>query len=213
MAAELTTDLVIRQFRDGVAAVERITAGFGDPDWEQPACGHWTGTQTARHLVAVARWYHEWLDRALTGDAAPPFAASDMDERNDAALVAIGDIPGPEAIAEFMETAGAYLARATEHWDQPYGYPHGTVTVGLHLGVAAAEWHLHAWDLSRTSERRHRPHDPAALFVAAGTCVAAARGGFAGAVLRVLVPFGARRSPWSTMLRRSGRTPAPTDSG
>ena len=91
----------------------------------------------------------------------------------------------------------------------PTGTRYGTVRVGLHCGVAATEWHLHAWDLSHALEHRHQPQDPQALFIAAGTCLAEARGGLGGAVLRLLVPLGARSNPWSTILRRSGRSPAP----
>ncbi|MCP4380138.1 MAG: hypothetical protein GY798_01705 [Hyphomicrobiales bacterium] len=207
MAAQLTVDLIERLFRDGVESVERISSGLSNRAWERPACGRWTGAQTARHLAAVARWYHEWLDRAIAGDASPPFTASEMDQRNDDALARIGDISGPEAITDFAETATDYLRRATAHWNLAYGYPYGTVTVGLHCGVAAAEWHLHAWDLSHTSELRHRPQNPEALFTAAGMCLAEAKGGLGGAMLRFLVPLGARRSPWPTILQRSGRTP------
>ncbi len=86
MAVELTVDLVTRLYRDGVESVERITSGLSDRDWELPSCGRRSGTQTARHLVAVARWCHDWLDRAVAGDASPPFAASEMD-RGIAALL------------------------------------------------------------------------------------------------------------------------------
>lgn len=211
MAPDVTVDLATRLFRDGVASVERITSVLGTRDWELPACGRWTGTETARHLLAVARWYHEWLDRAVAGDASPPFPASEMDKRNDDALATIGDISGPEAISGFAETATAYLGRATDHWNLAYGYPYGTVTVGLHCGVAATEWHLHAWDLSHTLAYRHQPQDPQALFTAAGMCLAEARSGLGGAMLRFLVPLGARRNPWSTILKRSGRSPTPAD--
>lgn len=207
MATELTVGAVTGLFRDGVESAERITAGLSDRDWQLRVCGGWSGTQTARHLLAVARWYHEWLDRAIAGDPSPPFDASEMDKRNDEALARIGDISGPEAITEFAETATAYVGRAIDHWNLAYGYPYGTVTVGLHCGVAAAEWHLHAWDLSLASERRHRPQDPEMLFVAAGRCLAEAKGGLGKAMLGLLVTLGARRNPWPTILKRSGRTP------
>lgn len=205
MSHELTVDLVGRLYRTGVESVQMITAGFSDEAWELPACGHWNGTETARHLLAVARWYHAWLDRAIAGDASPPFPLAEMDQRNEAALADIGDMPGPEAIAEFAAAAASYLGRAAEHWTLPFGYPRGTVTVGLHCGVAATEWHLHAWDLSHAAARRHEPEDAEALFVAAGTCLAEAQGGLRGATLRALVPIGARRNPWQTILKRSGR--------
>ena len=150
-------------FREGVESVERMTSVLGTGDWDLPACGRWTGTETARHLLAVARWYHEWLDRAVAGDASPPFPASEMDKRNSDALATIGDISGPEAISEFADTATAYLGRATNHWNLAYGYPYGTVTVGLHCGVAATEWHLHAWDLSHTLEYRRSTVEPPSI--------------------------------------------------
>ncbi len=194
-------------FRDGVAAVERVAAATSSEAWQRPACGHWTGVQTARHLLAVARWYHGWLDRAIAGDSSPPFPAAEMDHHNDRALTAVGDLAADEAIALFVETATEYVDRVVDHWDLAYGYPFGTVTAGLHCGVAAPEWHLHAWDLSRNTPVRHRPSDPDKLFKAAAMCVAEARGGLAGAVMRSLIPLGARLRPWDTLLRRSGRDP------
>ena len=65
MASEVAVDVVGRLFREGVESVERIASGLSSRAWELPACGRWTGTQAARHLVAVARWYHAWLDRAV----------------------------------------------------------------------------------------------------------------------------------------------------
>lgn len=207
VAEELTVDLVTGLFHEGVEAVGLFAAGLTGDAWELPACGRWTGTETSRHLVAVVRWYHDWLDRAIAGDASPPFPESEMDEQNEAALRMVPDLSGREAVAEFTAGAASYLNRAVQHWDVPFGYPSGTVTVGLHCGIAATEWHLHAWDLSHTSERRHRPRNPEALFTAAAMCVAEAKGGLGGAVLRLLVPLGARRNPWSTIVKRSGRTP------
>lgn len=208
MSAELDRGVVIRLYVDGVESVAGVASALSSQAWEAPACGHWSGIETARHLLAVARWYHESLDRAIAGDASPPFPPSAMDQRNEESLAQIGDVSAQDAIAEFAETATGYLDRAAAHWNVAYGYPYGTVTVGLHCGVAAAEWHLHAWDLSTSLERRHEPENPEGLFVAAGACLAAAQGGLRGRVLRGLVPLGARRHPWATILERSGREPA-----
>lgn len=207
MSAGLSVGPTTRLFRDGVTAVERVAAGTSSQAWQRPACGHWTGVQTARHLLAVARWYHEWLDRAIAGNASSPFPATEMDRRNERALTAVGDMPATEAIALFVESANRYVDRVVDHWDLAYGYPFGTVTAGLHCGVAATEWHLHAWDLSRNTPDRHRPSNPEGLFLAAAMCVAEARGGWSGALLRPLLPLGARIKPWETLLRRSGRDP------
>lgn len=127
MAADQTVGDVGRLYRGGIESVELITSDLTARGWEQPACGRWNGTQTARHLVAVARWYHDWSDRAIAGDASPPSAAAEMDDRNNEALTAVGCIGGPEAIADFGETARAYLLRAADHWDLAFGYPYGTV--------------------------------------------------------------------------------------
>lgn len=207
MRPEPTIDSVSRLFIAGADAVSRITSDFDEQSWELAVCGHWTSTQTACHLLAVARWYHAWLDRAIEGETSPPFAVAEMDKQNEDALATIRDMPGEEAVAEFVATASSYLERATDHWNLAYGYPRGTVTVGLHCGIAATEWHLHAWDLSTAAQARHHPQEPGLLFAAAGACLARATGGLQGTILRGLVPIGARRDPWTTMLKKSGRTP------
>lgn len=204
-SSNLTAEAVHGVYLDGVSAVEAVCAGFSSDQWQAPACGRWTGAETARHLLAVARWYHDWLDRARAGSPSPPFPSSELDRRNDDELEVLAHLSGPEAVGEFAATARSYLDRAADHWDTPYGYPFGTVTVGMHCGVAAAEWHLHAWDLSGITGTRHLPRDTRSLFTAAGRCVAAARGGPAGRLMGALVPLGAMRNPWSTMLTQSGR--------
>lgn len=198
-------DEVAQIYLDGVEAVVNVVGGFAPDQWSRPACGSWTAADTVRHLASVAGWYHSWLDRAIEGDTSRPFRGEQIDAYTAAALRDRRDQPAAEATEEFDRSAREYLARADEHREQPFGFPFGTVTVGLHLGVAAAEWHLHAWDLSVASERRHRPNDPGALLRSVGECVAAASGGVKGGLVRRVVPLVARRTPWETLLRRSGR--------
>ena len=205
-----TRDQVADLYRHGVAAARAVAGRFDPSDWDRPACGHWSGIETARHLLAVARWYHSWLDRALAGDSSRPFDGSDIDARNELALAALDGMPGGQAVAEFADAALSYLERAEANWDVPFGYPFGVVTVGLHCGAAASEWHLHAWDLSTVAPPLHRPGDAGLLFRAAGECVARATGGLTGAVIGRLLPVGARLSPWQTLLKRSGRRPDST---
>src|SRR5262249_10844820 len=153
-------------YLDGVSALtDRACSGQAGP-WERSACGSWSAAELIQHVAAVAGWYHEWLDRALAGRTDRPFAARDIHERNDEAMGRFATVSGPDAVAEFDGVARSYVDRAAAHWDVPYAYPFGVVTAGLHLGVAAAEWHLHAWDLDRS----HVPADPEGLFLAAGTC-------------------------------------------
>jgi Mycothiol maleylpyruvate isomerase N-terminal domain len=198
-------DLVAGLYRDGVNAIVASTADFDAQSWARPTCGRWDGADTVRHVLAVARWYDIWLDRALAGDTSRPFAASAIDERNDREIETLRHLDGPAAIVGFERVANAYLQRAVAYWDTPFGYPFGTVSVGLHLGVAATEWHLHAHDLARSANRSHSPSNPEALFLAAGACVAEPKPALQRSILRRLVPLGARRHPWATILRQSGR--------
>ncbi len=127
-----------------------------------------------------------------------------MDTRNSAAIAELRDLGGPEAIERFATGARSYSDRAQQHWDLPHAYPFGVVTVGLHLGIAATEWHLHASDLS-LGDTKHQPTDPAALFTAAGAAVATGTGGLQGRLLGLVIPLAAKRSPWATLLKKSGR--------
>jgi Mycothiol maleylpyruvate isomerase N-terminal domain len=205
--------IVLTLFDEGVAALESAAARLDDDGWSRPACGDWTATELVRHVLCVSGWYHDWLDRAQRGDAAPPFGLGELAARNAEALELeeITALAGPGAMERFVESARAYRERLVTSWDLPYGYPRGTVTAGLHAGTAACEWHLHAWDLAGAGGTGHRPSDPAGLYRAAGACRAAADGGAKGTLAAALVPLGAWLRPWEALLRRSGRAPGPGD--
>lgn len=194
-------------YESGVAAVVARTECWELADWTQPACGDWNRADTMRHLCAVTTWYHSWLDRAIGGDASPPFHPDEFAARNQAGVDERDGLTGPEAAAEFEREARSYLDRAKQHWGLAFGFPLGTVTVGHHVGVAATEWHLHAWDLASTDSEPHSPDHSAALFRATGAAVAEAEGGLRGRLTNLAVPIAARRSPWHSMLKRSGRNP------
>ena len=202
---------VLRLYDEGVDAFAGVAGELTAAGWERPACGTWSAIVVTRHVAAVAGWYEDWLDRAERGDAAPPFRAADLARENELALVPLSATDGPAALELFVERARVYRERLPEAWDSPYGYPRGTVTAGLHAGVAATEWHLHAWDLARSGGSSHQPSDPETLYRAAGACLARAQGGLKGRIAEVLVPVGARLSPWEALLRRSGREPGVED--
>lgn len=204
-------DTVLRLYDEGVDAIAAAAGAHSPNDWDRSVCGTWTATELSRHVLAVARWYGGWLDRAERGDAAPPFGVIELAVRNAAALRELSGLDGPEAVSGFVTVARLYRTRLPGQWDLPYGYPRGTVTAGLHAGVAACEWHLHAWDLAQAAGGGHRPSDPAALAAATGQCLAAAQGGLKGQVAAALIPLGARLRPWEAILRRSGRAPGPDD--
>ena len=195
-------DAVIALFVEGVAA---FAATSESVDLDRPACGAWSGSELIRHVASVAEWYHQWLDRALEGDAERPFAVTEFPRRNDEAIHALAHEPTADVVASFVERAEEYAKRVRPHWDLPYGYPGGTVTAGLHAGAGAAEWHLHTWDLARSAGANHMPSAPGTLFRGVGACVAAAKGGLAGRGQAALVASAAVVLPWPQLLRASGR--------
>ena len=88
----------------------------------------------------------------------------------------------------------------------PFGYPRGTVTAGLHAGVAAVEWHVHAWDFAHAVDLEYAPADAGVLFVAAARCQMAMLGGFRGRAGVRAAKLAARRNPWEQLLQHMGRT-------
>jgi len=145
------------------------------------------------------------LDRALVGESNPPFRVEQLAACNDDALDELGAGSPIEWIDQFQEEAERYAQRLPACWDLPYGYPYGTVTAGLHAGAAAAEWHLHVWDLATAAGADHRPSDPGALFEVTARCMLTAQGGLPARLSIPILPALALRDPWGQLLRRSGR--------
>ena len=199
--------VVLALYREGVDAFVRLAGrAAADGAWDRPACGTWSAADLARHELDVIGWYQGWLDRALAGDASPAFDIGVIDDRTGAGVRALADVSPEDAVARFATEAERYAGRVEPNWDLPYGYPRGTVTAGLHAGMAVCEWHLHSWDLARALGTDHRPSDPAAVLLAASACQAAA-GGFRQKVQRAMAPIAARTRPWETILTSSGRKP------
>ena len=67
---------VLRLYDEGVDAFAGAAGRLDPGAWALAACGDWTAADLARHVLAVAGWYHDWLDRAEHGDAEPPSARS-----------------------------------------------------------------------------------------------------------------------------------------
>jgi hypothetical protein len=198
---------VLALYREGAGAFVRLAGQAASTGaWDRPACGTWSAADLARHELDVIGWYHGWMDRALDGDATPAFDIEVIDDRTDAGVRALAGVGPEDAVARFATEAERYAERLEPNWDLPFGYPRGTVTAGLHAGLAACEWHLHSWDLARALGSDHRPGDPATLLVAASACRAAV-GGLRQKIERKPAPVAARARPWETILSSSGRRP------
>jgi hypothetical protein len=196
--------LVLALYEEGIAAIEQSVGGWSADRWSRRTCGTWTGIDVAGHLICDVGWYHAWLDRAEVGDASIPFAADEIDAHNDAALASLGPSDGHERLEVFAAEARRYAIRVVGAWDLPYGTPLGTITAGLHAGLAAGEWHLHAWDLSAGA---HRPRDARQLFQAVGAGMTASWDNPKRWIGNAMLPLAARRRPWEQLINRSGRRP------
>ncbi len=199
---------IMRAFDDGVDAVEAMATRIDDSGaWADPTpCPAWTAVELVGHLQIVAGWYHAWLDRAEAGIADPPFPAAKLPVVNAAAVDALPPTSGPERAAACVDLGRAYAKRLPERWGLPYGYPRATVTAGFHAGVAAIEWHVHAWDLGQVVGHQHRPPDPAVL--AAVGVESELR--WRAPMLRPLIPLARRAAsagdPWRRILKGAGRS-------
>ena len=101
-------DSVLHLYDEGVRAFEAAAAGLPPDGWDLTACGEWTAAELARHVLAVAGWYHEWLDRAERGDAAPAFGVEELGAHNARALAELAHLDGPAAVGQFVARARAY---------------------------------------------------------------------------------------------------------
>jgi len=161
-------------YRDGVTVICELAARFDDAQWAAPTpCGDWRAADVAGHLRCMADDLHEYLDEApysrlarLMGTGFPAATLARKQARQNAAeLAVLPDVPAPEHIAAFAESARSYAARVGAQWDQPHHYYRDTVvTVGEMAGVACGEWHVHAWDLARSLGVDYRPAAPDLVF-------------------------------------------------
>ena len=127
-------------YRDGITVICELAARFDDAP-------------------------HSRLARLMATGFPAATLARKQARQNAAELAVLPDVPAPEHIAAFAESARSYAARAGSQWDQPHHYYRdAVVTVGEMAGVACGEWHVHAWDLARSLGMDYRPADPDLVF-------------------------------------------------
>jgi hypothetical protein len=187
---------VQRAYFDGVRVVQRL--GLKYVDWSLPvACGPWAAIDLAGHVLTVARSYHRLLDAALAGEARSGLARGD--DLADCGAVEAAPLTvsgGVDRIVAFDAVATRYGERVGDldpdlvlgAWREV-----GDLTLRQHTTLAAAEWHLHAWDLAGALGWDYRPADPEVLLEGRRA-------------LPEPVPAGA---PWPAVLAASGRHDPP----
>ena len=228
-------------YHAGVMVIGELAAQFTDETWAGPTtCPEWRAADLAGHLRCVADDYHEYLDdapvsrlaRLMARNASRESLSRKLARQNAAELAALADATGPEHIAAFMAAARAYADRVLPVWDLPHHRYSGTVvTVGGMVGAAAAEWHLHAWDLAAALGKDYQPAGPEILVAGwqagmphlpldAGVAVAPCGVAAGGAAADGVAAGGAGRpagsgagaataadGAWRALLRASGRLP------
>jgi Mycothiol maleylpyruvate isomerase N-terminal domain len=167
---------ILAAYRDGITVICELAAQFTEATWlAATPCAEWRAADLAGHLRCVADDYHEYLDdapasrlaRLMSTNASAESLARKLARQNSAELAALPDVPGPEHIMAFAESARSYGRRLPLSWDLPHHSYQGTdATVGAMAGAACAEWHLHAWDLARSLGKDYRPADPELVLTA-----------------------------------------------
>lgn len=161
----------------------------------------------ARHLLSQVRYHQHCLDRAISGDPAMPYPAERVDHENRVAVDFLSSLSGPDAIAEFLRTAGRFSRRMAQHWELEVGYPGGSGPMADNCAMAALEYYLHAWDLAQVTGDATEPADVEGLIAALSRVEQ--RG--TTRIARLAGMMRSRRAHvddgWSWLLVESGRSP------
>ncbi len=157
MASEAGRDATMAAIEAGIVAVETAAAG-SDPG-HPTACPAWTVHDLVRHLEAIAGAYVLWVGAAIGGRVGALRTPDALRAYNDRMLQRLPQLPTEQHLERFRALADDHRRLVGAGWEQPMlRTPGDTVLrVGDHGGVAALEWHLHAWDLGGPSGGAHRP--------------------------------------------------------
>jgi Mycothiol maleylpyruvate isomerase N-terminal domain len=169
---------VLAAQRDGVVSLSRLGAKV--VDWQvQTPCADWTLLDLGGHVLTIARYYHRLLNAALGGEPRTglPHGAQ-LATTNDLELRSLRERRGPERFLAFEAIATRYGERLADlDWSMTLGVWEGIgpMSVGDHALAAAAEWHIHAWDVARAFGWDYRPDDPDVVLAGQRVFAAATR--------------------------------------
>jgi hypothetical protein len=160
MADQRARAAVCRAYLSGVNAVLAAVEGLSaDEEESGTPCPRWTVRDLLTHLWCTAERYHNLLDHAVGGTPQPIVVNEELAALNEAAVRAAPPLPVNTLVRNFHRSAADYLHRALGHWDVAPYLEGSHASVGQICGVAAIEWHVHAWDLAVSQARAYRP-DP-----------------------------------------------------
>lgn len=150
-------DAILAAVRDGIEALGSRIADV--PPQAPTPCADWSALDLVRHLEAIAGAYLLWAGSAVGGRVARLRTGRDLHAYNTLMLDRLPDLSVLDHARRFRDLADDHVRLARVTWTIPMlETPDGTVlAVGRHAGVAAVEWHVHAWDLGRAAGGGHRP--------------------------------------------------------
>lgn len=185
-----------------VAGIDAVVAAVRDgrPDAASPCTG-WDALTVVRHLEGIAGAYVLWAGSSLGGRIARMRTGVEAADYNATILARLPRLGLAEHLDRFVTLACDHVRLARVTWTTPMLQTPDDVilSVGQHAGVAAVEWHVHAWDLARSQGRQHTP-DADSLAV----CVGAWEEVLADVAGRALDDEAAA---WPALLAATGRTP------
>lgn len=164
-------------------------------------CRAWTLLDLIRHLEGIAGAYLLWVGSAVGGRVAHMRVGDELAAYNAQVLDRLPVLTVGEHAHRFHQMAGDHLRLARAIWDRPVlETPDDVILdVGTHAGIVALEWHVHAWDLARSTGRSHTPApDSLAVVTQAWDDVLASVLG---------IPRDDVGDPWDDLLRATGRLP------
>ena len=186
-------------------AITRMVAlaSGGLVDEATTPCSRWTVRDLVRHLEAIAGAYVLWASAAIGGRVGDLRMGAELAAYNQQMLQRLPDHGIARHMTTFSQLASDHLRIVEAFPDlRMLRVPATEVvwTVGDHAGVAALEWHLHAWDLSRAAGTVHVP-DAAPLAIAWAATLGPALD------VPLEVDGAGNGAVWDAVLRASGRTP------
>lgn len=160
MASDAGRDATTAAIEAGIVAVETAAAG-SDPG-RPTACSAWTVHDLVRHLEAIAGAYVLWVGAAIGGRVGTMRTPDALRAYNDLMLQRLPQLPTEQHLERFRALADDHRRLVGAGWGQPMMRTPGdtVLRVGDHGGLAALEWHLHAWDLGGATSGAHRPSVP-----------------------------------------------------
>lgn len=200
MASADSRGAILAAIDGGVEAVEAAATG-SDPA-APTGCADWSVHDLVRHLEAIAGAYLLWVGAAIGGRIGTMRTPHDLRAYNDQMLHRLPQVSTPQHLGRFLGLARDHRRLVDSGWDLPMMRTptDAVLQVGDHGGVAALEWHVHAWDLGSRAGGRHRP----AAAVVDTLCAT-----WDDTLADVTdTERNASQDPWDSLLMATGRTPA-----